>query len=126
MIRQYVYVERADHRLMGFSLYNIRYNEATESFVSVDTDHKPYILQQPQSWGAIHLPETWREFVIYARQIIEADMDPIIPDSLTNRWPYKQVRLPCLSGTSQSPRRVGRVSFRCTLSCHSRSAQRSS
>ncbi|KAL7342863.1 glycosyl transferase family 64 domain-containing protein [Rhodotorula toruloides] len=89
MIDAYVYRDHADHRLSAISLYNIRYNEALESFVSVKNGHRPYIYQQAQSWGAIFLPENWRRFTTYVKRF-PAGKDPLIPDSLTNRWPFAQ------------------------------------
>jgi len=90
MVEAYVYRDHADHRLFTISLYNLRYNEAIESFVSVDNGHRPYIYQQPQSWGAIFMPEPWRRFTSYVKNF-EKGLDPLVPNSLTNRWPFAQV-----------------------------------
>jgi hypothetical protein len=99
MVQAYVYRDRADHRLAAISLYNLRYNEAIESFVEVDNNHSPYIYQQPQSWGAVYLPE---------------------PNSLTNRWPHERVslvvRMPYVGAavlTACDAIRVGKVSSFC-------------
>ncbi|GAA6057697.1 hypothetical protein NBRC10513_003040 [Rhodotorula toruloides] len=89
MVDAYVYRDHADHRLSAISLYNIRYNEAIESFVSVENGNRPYIYQQAQSWGAVFLPEPWRRFLTYVKRF-PAGKDPLVPDSLTNRWPYAQ------------------------------------
>lgn len=90
MVEAYVYRDHADHRLFTISLYNLRYNEAIESFVSVDNGHRPYIYQQPQSWGAIFMPEPWRRFISFVAQF-DKGVDPLVPNSLTNRWPFAQV-----------------------------------
>lgn len=92
MIKAYVYRDHADHRLHGISLYNLRYNEALESFVSVETDNLPYVYQQAQSWGAVFLPEPWRQFQLYHQTILKSGIDPVVPDSMTNRWPFRHVR----------------------------------
>ncbi|GAA5985543.1 hypothetical protein JCM10908_007019 [Rhodotorula pacifica] len=89
MVEAYVYRDRADHRLTAISLYNLRYNEAVEDFVTIDNKHTPYIYQQPQSWGAIYLPEPWRQFKLWMKNF-PWDKDPVVPDSLTNRWPYQR------------------------------------
>lgn len=87
-----MYRDRADHRLAAISLYNLRYNEAIESFVEVDNNHSPYIYQQPQSWGAVYLPEPWRQFKSWMKNF-PWKQDPVVPNSLTNRWPYERVSL---------------------------------
>lgn len=92
MVDAYVYRDHADHRLLLISLYNPRYNEAIESFVEVDNGHRPYLYQQPQSWGAVFLPEPWRRFLTYVSQF-ENGKDPLVPDSLANRWPFANVSL---------------------------------
>lgn len=89
MVDAYVYRDHADHRLSAISLYNLRYNEAIESFVSVKNGHRPYIYQQAQSWGAVFLPEPWRRFLAYVKRF-PLGKDPLVPDSLTNRWPFAQ------------------------------------
>lgn len=93
MIQAYVYRDRADYRLHGISLYNLRYNEALEDFVSVHNNYQPYIYQQAQSWGEILLPEPWRQLQLYHQAIVESGIDPVVPNSMTNRWPFKNVRL---------------------------------
>lgn len=85
MVEAYFYRDGFDDKLFGISLYNARYNEATEDFYSIDNDHQPYILQQPQSWGGIYAPVAWREFLAYAEEW--NGKDPLIPNSMTNRWP---------------------------------------
>lgn len=87
-----MYRDHADHRLTAISLYNLRYNEAREAFVHVENNHAPYIYQQPQSWGAVFLPEPWRQYTRWMETFPDGQ-DPVVPDSLTNRWPYRQVRL---------------------------------
>lgn len=94
MVRAYVYRDRADSRLVAISLYNLRYNEAREEFVQVDNNHEPFVYQQPQSWGAVFMPEPWRQFKSWLTNF-PWDQDPIVPNSLTNRWPYKKVRVGC-------------------------------
>ncbi|GAA6019196.1 hypothetical protein JCM8202_000930 [Rhodotorula sphaerocarpa] len=89
MVRAYVYRDHADHRLTAISLYNLRYNEAREAFVQVENNHAPYIYQQPQSWGAVFLPEPWRQYTRWMETFPDGQ-DPVVPDSLTNRWPYRQ------------------------------------
>lgn len=90
MVQAYVYRDHADHRLTAISLYNLRYNEAIESFVQVDNHHAPYIYQQPQSWGAVYLPEPWRQFKLWMKKF-PWNQDPLVPNSLTNRWPHEKV-----------------------------------
>ncbi|KAJ3311802.1 hypothetical protein HDU76_003037, partial [Blyttiomyces sp. JEL0837] len=72
---------------IGISLYNQRYDEVNERTWSIDTGphFTPYILQQPQSWGAIYSPDGWSEFVKwYTGHLVH--FDPLIPNSYTNRW----------------------------------------
>ncbi|GAA5852127.1 hypothetical protein JCM8547_000166 [Rhodosporidiobolus lusitaniae] len=86
-IEAYVYRDHGGHRLFGISLYNLRYNEAIEAFVSVENNNQPYIYQQPQSWGAIYAPEPWRRFKTWFHAF-PTTQDPLVPDSMTNRWPF--------------------------------------
>ncbi|GAA98239.1 glycosyltransferase family 64 protein [Mixia osmundae IAM 14324] len=81
--------DRGDHRLFGISLYNLRYNEATESFLPDTRPKGVFAFQCPVSWGAIFFPEPWRRFLTYERDISKRGIDPIAPDMLTNRWPYQ-------------------------------------
>lgn len=87
MVRAYVHRDRADYRLYGISLYNLRYNEAVEDFVQFPGGAHPVVYQQPQSWGAVYLPEPWRRFLAYQKQFTKDGRDPLVADSLTNRWP---------------------------------------
>lgn len=119
LVQAYVYRDRADHRLAAISLYNLRYNEAIESFVEVDNNHSPYIYQQPQSWGAVYLPEPWRQFKSWMKNF-PWKQDPVVPNSLTNRWPHERVslvvRMPYVGAavlTACDAIRVGKVSSFC-------------
>ncbi|KAJ3189030.1 Exostoses (Multiple)-like 3 [Irineochytrium annulatum] len=78
-------------RCMGVSLYNMRFQEVDDRPWAVDTGplHTPYILQHPQSWGAVFRPETWVEFLSWY-MALPADYNPLLPMSLTNRWPEKR------------------------------------
>lgn len=89
MIKAYVQRDRANYRLYGFSLYNPRYSEVLEKFVELPIGQHPIILQQPQSWGAIYLPEPWRRFLKFEAGLAVAQLDPVIPESCTNRWPHQ-------------------------------------
>ncbi|KAJ3016056.1 UNVERIFIED_CONTAM: hypothetical protein HDU68_012451, partial [Siphonaria sp. JEL0065] len=74
-------------KCIGVSLYNQRYDEVNERDWTISTtpNYTPYILQQPQSWGAVYSPDAWNDF----RKWFLAQppsLDPFIPNSLTNRW----------------------------------------
>ncbi|KAK4704561.1 hypothetical protein P7C70_g1649, partial [Phenoliferia sp. Uapishka_3] len=90
MVRAYVYRDRADHRLFAISLYALRFNEVLDKFVSVKNGNNPWIHQMPQSWGAVFLPEPWRQFLLWQREQQKYGIDPIIPDTNTNRWDHRQ------------------------------------
>ncbi|KAJ3352839.1 hypothetical protein HDU83_007641 [Entophlyctis luteolus] len=75
-------------RCIGVSLYNQKYDEVNDKDWSVSTGqfYSPYLLQQPQSWGAIYTADGWNDFrKWYLAQT--PNFDPLIPSSLTNRWP---------------------------------------
>jgi hypothetical protein len=91
MVNAYVYRDAADHRLSAISLYNPVYNEAIESFVSVSNGNKPFVYQMPQSWGAVIMPGPWSDFLAFESVFGKIDVDPLVPDSMTNRWPWEVV-----------------------------------
>ncbi|KAJ3218173.1 Exostoses (Multiple)-like 3 [Dinochytrium kinnereticum] len=74
-------------RCMGVSLYNVRYEEVNNRKWRPETgpEFEPYLLQHPQSWGAVWVPEAWAQFITWYISLKE-DFSPLIPMSLTNRW----------------------------------------
>ncbi|KAJ3099914.1 hypothetical protein HDU96_010532 [Phlyctochytrium bullatum] len=79
--------EAEAERCMGVSLYNLRYDEVNErSWLPVTNfEFEPYLLQHPQSWGAVWAPNAWASFVAwYSAQ--REEFTPLVPMSLTNRW----------------------------------------
>ncbi|KAJ3243228.1 hypothetical protein HDU78_000688 [Chytriomyces hyalinus] len=74
-------------KCIGISLYNQKFDEVNDKDWRVSTGslHHPYLLQQPQSWGAIYAPEAWNDFRkwFFAQP---PDFNPLIPNSMTNRW----------------------------------------
>ncbi|KAJ3230596.1 hypothetical protein HDU81_004402 [Chytriomyces hyalinus] len=74
-------------KCIGISLYNQKFDEVNDKDWSLSTGplHHPYLLQQPQSWGAVYAPEAWNDFRkwFFAQP---PDFNPLIPNSMTNRW----------------------------------------
>ncbi|CAF1484768.1 unnamed protein product, partial [Didymodactylos carnosus] len=85
LVKAYFYGLKLDKRLFGISLYNQRFNEVIDEYVSVSNGHQPYLYQLPQSWGALYAPNMWREFLFF----LNDKNDTLIPNSYTNRWPFK-------------------------------------
>ncbi|KAJ3416794.1 hypothetical protein HDV05_000168 [Chytridiales sp. JEL 0842] len=76
---------------MGVSLYNSKFDEVNARPWQVDTgvDFAPYVLQHPQSWGAVWAPEQWLGFIKWYSGLSE-NFNPLVPNSLTNRWPNEK------------------------------------
>ncbi|KAI8615053.1 glycosyl transferase family 64 domain-containing protein [Chytriomyces sp. MP71] len=74
-------------KCMGISLYNIKFEEVNERDWRVWTgpNFEPYVLQHPQSWGAVYAPTAWNDFRKWFL-LQDPSLNPLIPDSLTNRW----------------------------------------
>lgn len=71
-------------RLMGVSLFHLLWDEVNNAPAQFDTDLSPFLLQFPQSWGAIYFPRAWKKFVSWANAHVT---DPLVPNSLyTNQW----------------------------------------
>ena len=51
-----------DPKLLGVSLFRPIHDELTEKGMKFNTHNKPYLLQQPCSWGAVYFPGPWRRF----------------------------------------------------------------
>eukprot|EP01012_Entosiphon_sulcatum_P008960 TRINITY_DN14940_c0_g1_i1.p1 TRINITY_DN14940_c0_g1~~TRINITY_DN14940_c0_g1_i1.p1 ORF type:complete len:411 (+),score=43.07 TRINITY_DN14940_c0_g1_i1:25-1257(+) len=49
-------------RMVGISLYRPIHDELTEKSMVIENGHKPFLLQQPCSWGAVYFPAAWRYF----------------------------------------------------------------
>ncbi len=70
-------------KLMGVSLFHQLWDEVNDLPAQFSTHHNPFLLQFPQSWGAIYFPRAWREFVKFAAEYVG---DPIVPNTHTNHW----------------------------------------
>lgn len=86
LVRAYFYNLKLEKRLFGISLYNQRFNEVIDNYISVSNNHQLYAYQMPQSWGALYAPKMWRNFL----KFLQNELDPFIPNSYTNRWPCKK------------------------------------
>ena len=75
--------------LMGISLYRQRFSEILFQFVSIDNNDLPYLLQYPESWGAVLLPQHWRHFLSYQRNCTLNNLDPVVPESYSNNWSHQ-------------------------------------
>ncbi|KAJ3091777.1 Exostoses (Multiple)-like 3 [Quaeritorhiza haematococci] len=88
MVKAYFYGPKFHGGLLGISLYNLRFDEVHNRYWRVHNQFQPYILQHPQSWGAIYGPVQWNEFIKW--YVKNQHIDPVVPDSLTNRWPHER------------------------------------
>ncbi|KAJ3133405.1 hypothetical protein HK100_004433 [Physocladia obscura] len=75
-------------KCIGISLYNLKYDEVNgqEWNPSTNSNFSPYLLQHPQSWGAVYAADGWNDFKKWFLAQ-SPSLDPLIPNSLTNRWP---------------------------------------
>ncbi|KAI9364524.1 glycosyl transferase family 64 domain-containing protein [Zopfochytrium polystomum] len=76
---------------IGVSLYNQRYDEVNdrEWEPPVSENNEPYILQMPQSWGAVYSADGWSDFLKWYTTL-PTDFNPLVPNSMTNRWPAEK------------------------------------
>lgn len=86
-IQAYFYGSKTSDSLFGISLYNVGHNEVLEETVTVDNGNLPYAYQQPQSWGGVYAAQPWKMFAEFVKELDRQNVDPLIPDSYTNRWP---------------------------------------
>jgi len=87
-IQRYYYSEKSapSTSLVGVSLYNMKWDEVHEhAFTAPKDNQTAFLLGLPQSWGAAYHGPKWLEFLDW--YTMNADTDPFLPDSLTNRWP---------------------------------------
>jgi hypothetical protein len=84
-IQTYGEVERPDRSILGFKLYNQKWDEVNMRYERpVMNNFQPFKIQEPCSWGTVFLAEPYSRYLAWF--VRNNRKDPYVPRAWSNTW----------------------------------------
>lgn len=84
-ILAYGEVAQPDPRILGYKLYNQKWDEVNQRMETpVNNQNQPFLIQEPCSWGTVFVAGPYRKYMEW--YVYHSHLDPLTPHAWSNTW----------------------------------------